>query len=145
MKYLFLLSLLFTISQVFSQVENNKWEKYFKKADSLFEKSDYVNAIIYYDSTILLKSDHIESYTFRGVSYYELKNYDLAIEDFNSALTLAPGYAEVYFYRGMCFMEKSEKEKACDDWQLAYYYGYKKALKILEQNCEVEMKRKKQD
>ncbi len=140
MKQIIFVIIVVTTLGLNAQTNNKKWEIYFQKADSLFDKGEFKNAIIYYDSVIIINPGNTEAYTYRGVSRYELKEYTMAIEDFNYALILAPGYAEVYFYRGMCYMEKQMKAQACQDWQTAYSFGYRKALKVLEQNCEEELK-----
>ncbi|OIP00781.1 MAG: hypothetical protein AUJ98_06580 [Bacteroidetes bacterium CG2_30_33_31] len=122
----------------FSQKASKTSDEYFKIANEFFDKNDYENAILYFDSTISIKSEHSEAYAFRGVCEYELKRYKSAIDDFDLALILESTYAEVYFFRGLTFIELGENTKACEDWTTAYSLGLKKAMKLIINNCELD-------
>jgi tetratricopeptide (TPR) repeat protein len=140
----FLITILLVLiaSPNFAQQSKFQAEKYFEIANKLFDKNDYTNAIIYLDSTILANTEHPEAYAYRGICRFELKLYNEAIIDFDFALQLVPGYAEVFYYRGLAKFELGFKDKACNDWIEAYNLGYKKALKIVEINCEEMLKNK---
>lgn len=140
----FILLLLVTVLGSFSlSAQKLSADEYFKKANVFFDKDDYVNAIPYCDSTILVNPEHEEAYAFRGVCKFNLKKYREAIEDFNLALILVPGYAEVYYFRGFCYMETKQASKACQDWTEAYNLGLKKAMKLIIKYCELEEEEKK--
>ena len=122
----------------------SKAEIFFEKANLYFDKNDFEHAIIYYDSTILANTEFLQAYAFRGICKFELKRYQEAIEDFDLALILDAGYAEIYYYRGLSKKELGLNEKACNDWIEAYNLGLKKTLKLIQQNCEMELKKENQ-
>lgn len=129
-------------SELYAQSSNIQADKYFEIANKYFDKNDYSNAILYYDSTIYANTEHVEAYAFRGICRFELKEFEEAIKDFDFAIMLAPGYAEVFYYRGIAKFELGYKEKACNDWFDSYNFGFKKALKIIEKNCKDVFKEK---
>lgn len=140
--YFSILLIILTGNCLFGQQNKIQAEKYFDIANILYEKSDYKNAIIYYDSTILSNTDHVEAYAFRGLCFFELKQFEMAIRDFDFALMLAPGYAEVFYFRGIAKNELGYVKQACEDWFEAYNLGFKKAMNIIEINCKEELEKK---
>lgn len=132
-----LLFVLFLTSQGLSaQEEKSEDELYFDQGMELYDSGDYKRAIIYFDSSLVINTENTEAYAFRGLAKFELKQFENAIEDFDLAIILAPGYAEVYYYRGLAKLEIGANNKACEDLYLAYDYGFKKAMKIIENVCE---------
>lgn len=127
-----------------AQMTKSKAEIFFEKANLYFDKNDYEHAIVYYDSTILANTEFLQAYAYRGICKFELKRYQEAIEDFDLALILDAGYAEIYYYRGLSKKELGLNEKACNDWIEAYNLGLKKTLKLIQQNCEMELKKENQ-
>ena len=142
--FILLLSVLFIVHGLFAQNDIEKSKIYFEKASLLFDQEDYSDAILYCDSAILLNTENLEAYAYRGVCKFNLQQYESAIEDFDLALILNEGYAEVYYYKGLCMKELGANEKACEDWYMAYNLGFKKVIKIIEANCALESEKKKE-
>lgn len=135
------LIILFLSTQVaLAQESKSKDEVYFDQGMELYESGNYRRAIVLFDSSLIVNTENTEAYAFRGLAKFELKQFEEAIEDFDLALILAPGYAEVYYYRGLSKLEIGAKKKACEDFYLAYDYGFKKAMKLIENVCEEEKK-----
>jgi len=134
----FILIYLLSINPLFAQDPITKDQEYLDKGIQYFDSDNYKYAIQYFDSAIVVNTENVEAYAFRGISKYMLKQYIEAIEDFDLCLILAPGYAEVYYYRGLSKLEIDANKKACEDLYLAYDYGFKKAMKVIKNVCDVE-------
>ena len=135
---LFLLS-----GSVEAQSVQTKDVEFFEKAMQYFDNGNFKSAILYFDSCITSNAEKTDAYAYRGIAKFELKLYNEAIEDFDLALILSPGYAEVYYYRALAKLEIGAKEKACEDLYAAYDYGFKKAMRVIENVCENNEKGKK--
>lgn len=140
----FLILTLFFPVNISAQMTKSNAEIFFEKANLYFDKNDFEHAIVYYDSTILANTEFLQAYAFRGICKFEMKRFQEAIEDFDLALILDGGYAEIYYYRGLAKKELGFNDKACSDWIEAYNLGLKKTLKLIEQNCEAELKKENQ-
>ncbi len=141
--YLTFVVLFLLYGSVEAQEVQAKDAKFFEKAMQYFDNGNYKSAILYFDSCIVANAEKTDAYAYRGIAKFELKQYNEAIEDFDLALILSPGYAEVYYYRALAKLEIGAKEKACEDLYAAYDYGFKKAMRVIENVCESDEKGKK--
>jgi tetratricopeptide (TPR) repeat protein len=127
---------LLSVQNISAQKETSKDEQLLKKGLSFFDAKNYKTAIQYFDSCIVVNTENTEAYAYRGLAKYELKHYNEAIEDFDLTLILAPGYAEVYYFRALAKLEIGANDKACEDLYAAYDYGFKKAMRVIENVCK---------
>jgi len=137
----FIFTVLLSMQVTIAQETKSKDVIYFEKGMEYYDANNYKLAIVYFDSTIAINTENTEAYAFRGLAKFDLKQYDEAIEDFDLALILAPGYAEVYYYRGLAKLEIGANDRACEDFYAAYDYGFKKAIKIIENVCKEDEKK----
>ena len=137
----FILTFLLSIQMLVAQETKPQDAIYFDKGMEYYDAGNYKLAIVYFDSSIVTNTENTEAYAFRGLAKFDLKQYNEAIEDFDLALILTPGYAEVYYYRALAKLEIGANDKACEDLYSAYDYGFKKAMKIIENVCEEEEKK----
>jgi tetratricopeptide (TPR) repeat protein len=136
-----ILTLLMGSQVLLAQESKTKDAIYFDKGMKYYDAGNYKLAIVYFDSSIVINTENTEAYAFRGLAKFDLKQYNEAIEDFDLALILAPGYAEVYYYRALAKLEIGATDKACEDLYASYNYGFKKAMKIIENVCKEEEKK----
>ncbi|GEM_PF-989507 len=73
-----------------------------KFGDARFEKHQFREAILNYESAIDLNPKLVEAYYLRGLSYYNLRDFENALIDFNKVLELKPKTKKVFLYRGSC-------------------------------------------
>jgi tetratricopeptide (TPR) repeat protein len=132
---------LLSVQNLSAQKEGSKDDQLFTKGLEYFDAKNYKSAIQYFDSCIVMNTENTEAYAYRGLAKYELKQYNEAINDFDLALILAPGYAEVYYFRALAKLEIGANDKACEDLYAAYDYGFKKAMRIIENVCKEEEKK----
>ncbi len=136
----FILILLLSSQLLTAQETKTQDVIYFDQGLEFYDAGNYKMAIIYFDSSIVINTENTEAYAFRGLAKFEIKEFNEAIEDFDLAIILAPGYAEVYYYRALAKLEIGANKKACEDLYAAYDFGFKKAMKLIKNVCEVDKK-----
>lgn len=134
----FIIIILLSINTLYAQDTKTKDAQLLEKGIEYYDAENYQYAIMYFDSVIIINTENVEAYAFRGISKFLLKQYNEAIEDFDLCLILEPGYAEIYYYRGLSKLEVGANKKACEDLYLAYDYGFRKAMKVIKNVCEEE-------
>lgn len=65
------------------------------------EEGDFTQAILYYDSALLIQSNNAIALYNRGACYAALDNYGSALVDYNKALLLDPSLADAYYNRSI--------------------------------------------
>lgn len=75
---------------------------------------DYINSLI-------LPSDKVAAYLFRGYVYLALKDYHKAIDTFQQALEVNSGSADASAYqgRGLAYFYLKQKNKSLKDFETA--------------------------
>ena len=134
----FIIIYLLSINPVFAQEEKSKDITFLDKGIEYYDLENYLVAVQYFDSAIVVNTENTEAYAFRGISKFMLTQYKEAKKDFDLCLILTPGYAEVYYYRALCQLELDQQDAACEDFYLAYAYGFRKAKKMIKNICEKE-------
>ncbi|MFH0775119.1 MAG: tetratricopeptide repeat protein [bacterium] len=103
-------------------------EKYYNLGCGYQDKSDYDNAIYYYNKAIELNPRLAEAYYNRGNAYTNKGLYDQAISDFTKALEINPRDAKAYYNRGNAYDKKGDSDQAIAN--------YTKALEINPRDAE---------
>lgn len=112
----------------FSIFAQTKSEMFFEIGNYLSISGDFKNAIISYDSAIVLNSKYKEEYYFRGMAYQELEELNIAIGDFNKAIELDSDYLDVYISNAICKNKIKDYKGALID--------YSNAIRLDSSNAE---------
>ena len=111
----FLVTVLFIIPIFgFSQTE----EEYISKGLDKEEVGAFEEAILFYDSAILLNNENAIAYYNRGVCYAALQNYGSALVDYNKALYIDTTLADAYYNRSIVFHHMDNPVMALADIQV---------------------------
>ena len=87
-----------------------KKDSYYKKADKLFNKQMYNEAIGYYKKAQKLDRAHPYSYYAIGLCQMELNIYDEAMENFENAILKDDTYPEFYFAIADAYLQLNDYE-----------------------------------
>lgn len=79
-------------------------------------KRDYDKAISYFNSSLEIKPNDLNSLDGKGWSYYQKGNYANSIKSFSGALEIKPNYVDALVGRGWSYYRKSNFEKAILDF-----------------------------
>ena len=86
-----------------------------EKANGLFARGDYTQALSAYTRALGLNPRLPEAYNNRGLAYYHLRQYSEAVNDFNQAAALKPNFLQAYSNRGMVHLEQGQAAQAIQD------------------------------
>lgn len=78
-----------------------------------------VQAISFFDKSIVSNYNFIDAYMEKGFAYYDDKKYEEAIKIFANAAAINSTYADAYYWQGKCFEAKTDKNKALALYQQA--------------------------
>lgn len=87
---------------------------YMQKADLLFEKNQYDDAVNNYTKAIALRPDFVDSYNNRGHIYAAMKKYKEAISDFSGSIAIKPNQ-EAYLNRCISYSNINDLDNAVKD------------------------------
>ena len=82
----------------------------------LFDLNDYDNALLSYQSTIMLDSTYIYPYLNRINIYEELEEYEKVLADLNTLITIEPNNDEYYLERADYFNYQGSYDSALADY-----------------------------
>ena len=105
-----------------SQRVNKLVKDKFRRANELSDRGEYKEAVVLYDDAILLKSDFVVAYYYRGKVKCELKRYKAAIYDYNKALCLKPDYVRAYFDRGRARYSLGQYKSMITDYDMVLLF-----------------------
>lgn len=91
-------------------------EQEMRKANVLFQKGDYTEAIEMYSKVIELDPEDINAHIQRGLALSISKDYDAAINDFNFVIEQKSDLAAVRNSRGSAYMKLKKYDKAVQDY-----------------------------
>ena len=101
-----------------------------------YHLGNFQEAVEVNTEVIILAPQKAKGYYNRGIAYGLLKDYESAIADFNQAIALNPEYAEAFYNRGLAYYFSGDKKAACENWELARFYGNKKAVGAVDNYCK---------
>ena len=85
---------------------------YFQKGSSLFQQSNFTEAIVQFDKAITLNPNYTEAYGDRGASKANLGQYEGAIADYQKAEELGLKTSILYSNWGFAYYQLKQSEKA---------------------------------
>ena len=85
-----------------------------------FQKSDYNQALVYFDRATGIDEKHFPAMFNKGLTYLEIEKYSLAINAFQNAVQLAPRDHVTHMNLGLAYTGNEEFEKAIDSLTKAY-------------------------
>ena len=88
-----------------------------KKANNLYKKQNYCEAIYYYSQYLAVHSNK-DIYFKRGVCHYQCRNYDKAIEDIENSIILGNVDKETNLFLAKSYQDRQEFEKAISYYKL---------------------------
>lgn len=103
--------------------------KYFEKANELYNKKQYENAINLYKKAITEKENEAASHYNTAVCFIKLKNFEKAIINLHSALSFKKE-SSYFFNLGYCYAMINEKNKALNHFNIAW------SLNPNDKDCE---------
>jgi tetratricopeptide (TPR) repeat protein len=109
---------------------------YLYLAMAQYQLGDYEAAVETNTEVIILAPRKAKGYYNRGIAYGVMKEYNKAIADFNQAIAINPKYAEAFYNRGLAYYFSGDKNAACEDWELAKFYGSRKAVGAIDNYCK---------
>ncbi|MEW5806744.1 MAG: tetratricopeptide repeat protein [Acidobacteriota bacterium] len=114
----------FSLTQNFTLQSAESWarkmeggEKHvvnFNRANDLFKKRKYAEALPLLNEAISEKSDMWQAHFLSALIKYNMKDYPGACEGFETVLSLQPGHEGSLYYIGMTAFKAGEKKKALD-------------------------------
>ncbi len=119
MKLLLALLMFQFFASTISYGQDSTASEYFKKAEYFFANADYALAVSYYDKTLALDINHVNSYLQRGFCKNILGKPTDAIEDFTQAIRLNPDNGWAYVSRGSAKNKIGEFQSALSDFNKA--------------------------
>ncbi len=93
--------------------------EYHQRADTVYRRGEYEEAIANYNMAIRLEPNNPETYHQRGLAKFQLERHEEAIVDFDTALDINPDNAEVYYDRGLAKYQLDRDEEAIVDFDTA--------------------------
>ncbi len=96
-------------------------EAYYSLGDIYFERSEYRQAITYYQYAIELKPYDFEAWVNLGIIHTRLKEYQRALDEFNYAERLNPRCAHLYLARGNVYYQLQSYNDALSDFKQAIH------------------------
>jgi tetratricopeptide (TPR) repeat protein len=87
-------------------------KEYFQKGSSLFQQSNFTDAIIQFDKAINLNPNYTEAYGDRGASKANLGQYEGAISDYQKAEEMGLNTSILYSNLGFAYYQIKQPEKA---------------------------------
>jgi len=126
-----------TITFLKKQKQNFKTENYyFYIANSYSFLDKNIEAIIYYDSAILLNSKNDRNFAERSLSYFIIGNSKKALKDMNLAIELNSNNSKYYVNRGTIHYDLGNNNLACKDWNDAINLDKSNiSYEMIKSNC----------
>ena len=93
--------------------------EYRQRADTIYQRGEYEEAIANYNMAIRLDPNNPETYHQRGLAKFQLERHEEATVDFDMALDINPDNAEVYYDRGLAKYRLGKNEEAIVDFDMA--------------------------
>ena len=110
------------------------------KADSLYKKELYDQAVFYYKLAIEYNPEYAQAYSNLGLAYYKLKRYDGSIEYSQKAIELTENdtiKASSYYNIAMAYEAMEEWDKALENYEKALEYKehdiYREGIERMEE------------
>ena len=109
---------------------------YFYIANSYSFLDKNIEAIIYYDSAILLNSKNDRNFAERSLSYFIIGNSKKALKDMNIAIKLNSKNSKYYVNRGTIYYDLGNNDLACKDWNNAIILDKSNiSYEMIKSNC----------
>jgi tetratricopeptide (TPR) repeat protein len=111
-------------------------EAFVNRGNIFRDQKNYEQGLADYNRAIQLSPEFPKAYFNRGGLFLNQKMYDNAIQDYSMAIAIDPTYAKAYYNRGLCLYNTNAKEEACENFTLSAEYGYKAAVKVIQEYCQ---------
>jgi len=97
--------------------ENNYYVGY-----TYFQKQDYKNALVYFNTATNLNSENSDAWLQKGITEYYQNNYQEAINDLFFCTELIPEESQAYYYLSLCYEAQGKIEVALQSAETAVEY-----------------------
>lgn len=110
--------------------------EFYNRANGLYRGKRIQDALLVYDSAILLDPGYAKAYNNRGmIRALDLKDFSGALRDFETAIRIEPDFPDAWVGRGSVKFMMKDPEGACSDWKKALLLGSRQAERLIELHC----------
>jgi len=92
-------------------------ENLMKKAEECIQKSEWKNAIVYFDKVLFLEEDNYGAMMGKGYCFRAKTNYKSAISQYKNVIKIKKDYTEAYFLLGVCYFEERFLKESMDSFK----------------------------
>lgn len=102
---------------MYSSMETDDFESWFKAGNDYMVKENYDDAIIAYDHAIDLNPSYAGAWNNKGIALYRLKRYEDAIHCYDKALEINTSHANAWYNKAKAFrgLAQTHLDKANED------------------------------